>query len=51
LLELIVTLAIVVIVVIVATLGIPGFQQMLRDNRLATQTNEGGDPDESSGLF
>jgi type IV fimbrial biogenesis protein FimT len=40
LLELIVTLAIVVIVVIVATLGIPSFQQMLRDNRLATQTNE-----------
>lgn len=37
LLEFIVTLAIATIVV---TLGVPGFQQMLRDNRLATQTNE-----------
>ena len=37
LLELIVTLA---IVAIVATLGVPGFQQMLRNNRLSTQTNE-----------
>jgi type IV fimbrial biogenesis protein FimT len=37
LMELIVTLAIAAIVV---TLGVPSFREMLRENRLATQTNE-----------
>lgn len=37
LMELIVTMAIAAIVV---TLGVPSFQEMLRNNRLATQTNE-----------
>ena len=37
LLELMVTLAIVAIVL---TVGIPSFREMMRENRLATQTNE-----------